>query len=122
MRSVRVNIEILKMFFFGKFIKFIFYRDKAEGTIFDSISELCQHYVDCHQIKGYVICCNTKLIKLRAMALHMARHIQPDEFKCSVCNKMLTCPKILKYHLQNHLPEPERPLACPQCPRRFSYR
>lgn len=88
---------------------------------FKNLSDLCQHYVDCHQIKGYVICCNTKLIKPRAMALHMARHIQPSAFKCTECDKMLTCPKILQYHLQNHRPESERPLACFQCPRRFSY-
>lgn len=55
------------------------------------------------------------------MALHMARHIQPDAFKCPECNKLLTCPKILQYHIQNHLPESKRPLACSQCPRRFSY-
>lgn len=56
------------------------------------------------------------------MAMHMARHLQPDAFKCHLCNKMLTCPKILQFHIQNHLPEIERPLACPECPRRFSYR
>lgn len=55
------------------------------------------------------------------MALHMARHLQPDAFECPECKKMLTCPKILRYHLQNHLPESERPLECSQCPRRFSY-
>lgn len=57
----------------------------------------------------------------RAMALHMARHLQPNAFKCTECHKMLTSPKILKYHMQNHRPESERPLACSQCPRRFSY-
>lgn len=82
---------------------------------------LFQHYADEHKMKGYVVCCNIKLIKLRAMALHMARHLQPDAFKCNQCGKMLTCPKILQYHIQNHLPESKRPLACSQCPRRFSY-
>lgn len=72
-------------------------------------------------MKGYVICCGIKLIRPRAMALHMARHLQPDAFKCPQCDKMLTCPKILRYHIQNHLPEKDRPLACSQCPRRFSY-
>lgn len=53
--------------------------------------------------------------------MHMARHLQPDAFTCSLCGKILTCPKILQYHMQNHLPEEQRPLACPDCPRRFSY-
>ncbi|XP_055310508.1 zinc finger protein 69 homolog [Sitodiplosis mosellana] len=95
--------------------------DNEERTVFQNLSDLCQHYVDVHQIKGYVVCCSMKLIKPRAMALHMARHLQPDAFKCPECNKMLTCPKILQYHMQNHLPESQRPLACSQCPRRFSY-
>lgn len=89
-----------------------------ERPMFECLSDLCQHYVDVHQIKGYVVCCGLKLIKPRAMALHMARHLQPDAFKCPECNKMLTCPKILQHHMQNHLPESQRPLACPQCPRR----
>lgn len=98
-----------------------FCSENQDGLVFECLSDLCQHYVDVHQIKGYVGCCGLKLIKPRAMALHMARHLQPDAFKCPECNKMLTCPKILQHHMQNHLPEPQRPLACTQCPRRFSY-
>ncbi|XP_031630900.1 zinc finger protein 572-like [Contarinia nasturtii] len=93
----------------------------SDKPMFNSLSTLCEHYADVHQIKGYVVCCNTKFIKPRAMALHLARHFQPDAFKCRECNKILTCPKILQYHMQNHLPESQRPLACTQCPRRFSY-
>lgn len=93
----------------------------AAEKIFKKIGDLCAHYIECHSIKGYVMCCGIKLIKIRAMALHMCRHIQPDAFTCSECGKLMTCPKILQYHMQNHLPEEKRPLACPECPRRFSY-
>lgn len=72
-------------------------------------------------MKGYVICCGTKLFKPRRMAMHMARHLQPQAFTCPKCDKIMTTPKILHYHIQNHLPENERPLPCPDCPRRFSY-
>uniref|UniRef100_A0A1B0CA46 Putative transcription factor grauzone n=1 Tax=Lutzomyia longipalpis TaxID=7200 RepID=A0A1B0CA46_LUTLO len=88
---------------------------------FKKLSVLCNHYTEFHNIKGYVICCGVKLIKPRAMAMHMARHLQPEAFRCPECSKMMTCPKILQYHIQNHLPEEKRPLACPDCPRRFSY-
>ncbi|XP_059612114.1 zinc finger protein with KRAB and SCAN domains 7-like isoform X2 [Phlebotomus argentipes] len=98
----------------------------AEGSkggkkVFKKLSVLCNHYTEVHNIKGYVICCGVKLIKPRAMAMHMARHLQPEAFRCPECSKMMTCPKILQYHVQNHLPEEKRPLACPDCPRRFSY-
>lgn len=73
-------------------------------------------------MKGYVVCCNRKFVKIHAMAMHMARHLQPDAFQCLQCDKILTCPRILQYHIQNHLPEAKRPLACEQCPRRFSYK
>ncbi|XP_055703483.1 transcription factor grauzone-like [Phlebotomus papatasi] len=88
---------------------------------FKKLPVLCNHYTEAHNIKGYVICCGVKLIKPRAMAMHMARHLQPEAFRCPECHKMMTCPKILQYHIQNHLPEEKRPLACPDCPRRFSY-
>lgn len=88
---------------------------------FADLGALCKHYSSVHGSKGYVSCCGIKLVKPRAMALHMARHLQPNAFKCTICTKMMTCPKILRYHMQNHLPEDQRPLACPLCPRKFSY-
>lgn len=90
---------------------------------FKKLSTLIQHYKTEHQMKGYVTCCSTKFVKLRGMALHMALHIQPEAFQCTICKKYLTCPKILQYHMQNHLPENERPLKCLEhgCERRFSY-
>lgn len=96
-------------------------REEQTAECFTSLDKMIKHYAEKHNMKGYVICCDMKLIKQRAMALHMARHLQPDAFKCQICNKILTCPKILQNHVQNHLPEEKRPLACPECPRRFSY-
>lgn len=91
------------------------------NTVFQKLKDLCDHYNEEHSIKGYVMCCGAKLIKPRAMAMHMCRHLQPEAFKCPECDKSMTHPKILQYHIQNHLPEEQRPLACPDCPRRFSY-
>lgn len=90
---------------------------------FRKFSAMINHFKNEHSMKGFVSCCGLKIVKIRQIAMHMARHIQPEAFKCSLCNKMLTCPKILQYHMQNHLPEEERNLACPEegCNRRFSY-
>ena len=90
---------------------------------FRKFSAMLNHYKTEHSIKGFVTCCGMKIIKIRQIAMHMARHIQPEAFKCPTCNKLLTCPKILQYHIQNHLPEQERTLVCPEvgCTRRFSY-
>jgi len=45
------------------------------------MSSLCNHYYSVHAMKGYVICCDVKLVKPKAMAMHMSRHLQPDAFK-----------------------------------------
>lgn len=90
---------------------------------FRKFSGMINHFKSEHSVKGYVTCCGLKIVKIRQIAMHMARHIQPEAFQCPSCKKLLTCPKILQYHLQNHLPEHERTLACPEpgCSRRFSY-
>lgn len=90
---------------------------------FRKFTSLISHFKTEHSIKGYVTCCGQKIIKIRQIAMHMARHLQPGAFQCTICKKLLTCPKILQYHIQNHLPENERNLACPEpsCTRRFSY-
>lgn len=90
---------------------------------FRKFSAMSTHFRNVHLSKSHVYCCNMKITKLRQIALHMARHIQPSAFKCTICNKLLTSPKILTLHLQNHLPEEKRRLACPEngCNRRFAY-
>jgi hypothetical protein len=90
---------------------------------FRKLTVMLNHFKNQHSMKGFVSCCGIKIVKLRQIAMHMCRHIQPEAFTCSICNKLLTCPKILQYHVQNHLPEHERSLACPEpgCSRRFSY-
>lgn len=90
---------------------------------FRKFSAMINHFKNVHSSKGFVTCCGIKISKIRQIALHMARHVQPEAFQCPSCKKLLTCPKILQYHIQNHLPENERNLACPEpgCSRRFSY-
>nr|XP_029712928.1 transcription factor grauzone-like [Aedes albopictus] len=88
---------------------------------FSTLEAYLAHFKDTHGVKGYVSCCNQRIIKPKLMAMHMARHIQPDAFKCVECGKLMTTPRILQYHIQNHRPEEKRPYKCSQCPRRFSY-
>lgn len=90
---------------------------------FRKFSAMVTHFRNVHSCRAHVYCCNSKITKLRQIAFHMARHIQPSAFRCNICDKLLTSPKILLLHLQNHLPEEKRRLACPEvgCNRRFSY-
>ncbi|XP_055624000.1 transcription factor grauzone-like [Toxorhynchites rutilus septentrionalis] len=97
--------------------------EAKKGTT-DKFSDMDSYLAHCKQVhntKGYVWCCSQKILRPRLMAMHMARHLQPEAFKCPECGKLMTSPKILQYHIQNHRPEEERPLKCNICPRRFSY-
>lgn len=49
---------------------------RRKRPAFTELAELYHHYVSEHTMKGYVICCGSKLIQPRAMALHMARHLR----------------------------------------------
>lgn len=96
--------------------------NREDGSYkFSTLESFVNHFKDEHDANGYVWCCNQRIAKPRMMALHMARHLQPEAFKCPECGKSMTTPKILQYHIQNHRPEEERPLKCNLCPRRFSY-
>ncbi|XP_035892805.1 zinc finger protein 62 homolog isoform X1 [Anopheles stephensi] len=86
-----------------------------------TIEQLFSHHRDVHGEPGFVKCCGKKIEKKSLMAMHLARHIQPEAFECPICKKMMTTPRILKSHIQNHLPEEERPYKCELCPRRFGY-
>lgn len=85
------------------------------------VHALMTHYKTKHQLKGYVTCCGTKLVSPKAMAMHMARHLQPEAFQCRVCKKVMTSPKILLAHQGLHIPETQRQFACRHCHRRFAY-
>uniref|UniRef100_A0A182SSQ9 Uncharacterized protein n=1 Tax=Anopheles maculatus TaxID=74869 RepID=A0A182SSQ9_9DIPT len=84
-----------------------------------TIEQLFSHHQEAHGEQGFIKCCGKKIEKKSLMAMHLARHIQPEAFECPICKKMMTTPRILKCHIQNHLPEEERPYKCELCPRRF---
>ncbi|KAL1392789.1 hypothetical protein pipiens_012223 [Culex pipiens pipiens] len=96
-------------------------KDEDEIVSFTEMDLYLAHCKEMHATKGHVWCCSGRIIKPKMMALHMARHLQPEAFKCPECGKVMSTPQILQYHIQNHRPEEERPLQCRQCPRRFSY-
>lgn len=97
-------------------------KDSENQKTFKHLRHLLKHYADEHNEEGYVQCCQTKLSRYPAIIMHMARHIQPDAFKCDICNYMVTRPRFLESHKQTHLPEDQKPYACDQCARRFCWK
>ncbi|KXJ71893.1 hypothetical protein RP20_CCG019437 [Aedes albopictus] len=98
--------------------------DLCKGKLirFKTLSELCTHFESTHKQAGYVTCCQTKIHRYPSIIMHMARHIQPEAFKCDICGYMVTRPRFLPTHRQTHLPEDEKPYACEHCPKRFCWK
>ncbi|XP_058116428.1 transcription factor grauzone-like [Anopheles ziemanni] len=126
------NIKYPRMIRDGKLVVKGEVLDKCIGKFYGLECELCNeksstmeelftHYRNVHNDEGYVMCCGRKIAKRVLMAMHMARHLEPEAFECPHCKKMMTSPRILRFHIRNHLPEEQRPLKCDLCPRRFSY-
>ncbi|XP_055617048.1 transcription factor grauzone-like [Toxorhynchites rutilus septentrionalis] len=95
---------------------------KDQTKRFKTLPELFKHYKSAHQQEGYVLCCQSKLFRYPAIIMHMARHIQPEAFKCDICGYMVTRPRFLSAHRQTHLPEDQKPYACDHCPKRFCWK
>lgn len=83
---------------------------------------LMDHFRQTHKQDGFVGCCGSKMKTYRSAVLHMAKHIQPDAFKCSVCGYIVTRPSFLMNHMLTHVSAEEKPFACPDCPKRFVWK
>lgn len=90
--------------------------------LFRKLNSLFNHYTSAHAQPGYVECCQTKLFRYPAIIMHMARHLQPDAFKCDECGYIVTRPRFLESHKQTHLPDDQKPFACDTCSRRFCWK
>lgn len=89
---------------------------------FTEIREMYQHYKYKHDVPGYVNCCGNKIHRYHMAVLHMCRHLQPEAFKCNICDYIVTRPKFLELHMKTHLPEDQKPFACAHCPKRFCWK
>jgi hypothetical protein len=90
---------------------------------FTSITKLFEHYRESHpEVEPFVTCCSRKMKKIPTICWHFVKHIEPDSFKCGLCDYTVSRPNFLEIHMQTHLPEGEKPLQCDFCGRRFIWK
>lgn len=90
---------------------------------FPTLTSLFQHYKTDHpETEAFVTCCSTQLTKMPKIIWHFVKHLEPDAFKCKLCKYVVSRPKFLAIHMQNHLPGGEKPLQCDQCDKRFIWK
>ncbi|XP_065086578.1 transcription factor grauzone-like [Ochlerotatus camptorhynchus] len=91
----------------------------SEGT--SNFNTLLGHFREKHKVSGYIKCCNKKLYRRCRLLEHISKHLNPDTFRCEMCNKSYSCKTSLELHnMHLHLPETEKPFKCTKCPRSFA--
>ncbi|XP_055317612.1 zinc finger protein 665-like isoform X2 [Sitodiplosis mosellana] len=99
--------------------------------MFDSLDEARSHYASDHNNpRGYIKCCNVKLIYRCKVVKHLYRHLDPDKFKClwifrcHECGKVYIAFHVLKAHMKQHdanNPNGEREMViCDICKKAFT--
>uniref|UniRef100_A0A336KM29 CSON013291 protein n=1 Tax=Culicoides sonorensis TaxID=179676 RepID=A0A336KM29_CULSO len=86
---------------------------------FPTWEEMNEHYLENHQIQGYVKCCSKKFSSRNYFLRHLRVHNAPLDFTCVVCKKVMSKKIELKRHMTLHLPEEDKKFQCDQCERRF---
>lgn len=93
----------------------------SDDRVFDSFSEIQNHFLDIHNQNGYIMCCNRKFRRIGRVLQHCTWHENPESFKCDTCNKCFQDNVCLRDHITSmHIPVDERRFQCDQCSRLFA--
>uniref|UniRef100_A0A1I8Q2B9 C2H2-type domain-containing protein n=1 Tax=Stomoxys calcitrans TaxID=35570 RepID=A0A1I8Q2B9_STOCA len=84
-----------------------------------TFSELTKHSADIHKKRGYVTCCNKKFIRRSILVDHINRHLDPEYFKCKICDKVMADRRCLDKHVKTHEVQ-EKPHKCDKCDKSYS--
>ena len=80
----------------------------------ESFSQAKRHYSSEHNVIGYLICCKRKFINRINLLDHVKTHLNPNEFKCLQCDKVLKCSRSLNSHFMN-CHSYNKPFQCDLC-------
>ncbi|XP_073823764.1 uncharacterized protein [Musca autumnalis] len=83
---------------------------------FETFNLLRGHFQQEHTGSCYVVCCNLKHFNRTMLFDHLNFHIDPEYFKCKICEKVFTNRTGLNNHMKFH--EPRR-FTCDQCNKKF---
>lgn len=91
-----------------------------DNVEFETFAEVKQHYLQVHNMNGYLRCCGSRF-RLRCQVIdHIRQHVNPDALRCDQCGKMFKSKATLQTHISNHVPMHAREFKCTQCTSSFS--
>ncbi|XP_055586960.1 putative zinc finger protein 66 [Uranotaenia lowii] len=96
------------------------------GQVFDTFDQMNEHFLEKHQIEGYVVCCNSRLSSLATFRIHVRRHetkkaVQSCYQRCYECNTgFLNEASYARHMYLVHTPEDQKRFKCNQCEKAFA--
>ncbi|XP_055388160.1 transcription factor grauzone-like [Condylostylus longicornis] len=87
-----------------------------------NFSNLKKHCTMEHKQKGFVVCCGKKYFKRFLLVDHIEKHLNPESYKCSSCEKSFTSRWTLRDHIQFIHKNVENNILfkCSQCEKSFT--
>ncbi|XP_055609721.1 transcription factor grauzone-like [Uranotaenia lowii] len=85
---------------------------------FDTFLDLQRHSRKEHNARGSIKCCNKVIYKRRKVLDHIDSHLNPEKFRCDICQKSYSSKHYLDLHnLKIH--SVDQPFKCEKCEQRF---
>nr|XP_019539420.2 zinc finger protein 729-like [Aedes albopictus] len=85
---------------------------------FEDFISIRRHRIDVHG-KEYIACCGNQYTSRRLLFQHVQGTLNPEAFKCELCNKTYKLNVGYVNHKQRCHPNDD-PFRCDQCPKRFT--
>ncbi|XP_037824139.1 zinc finger protein 208-like [Lucilia sericata] len=86
----------------------------------ETFHALCKHFKTVHKQIGFVICCKKKFYRRSLLVDHVHQHVDPNYFKCTICDKVMADRKCLNMHNKTHNDKKEKVHPCDICNKKFS--
>lgn len=94
---------------------------KVCGATLATFKDFQRHFRIKHDAPAYIKCCGVRFYSKQRMVKHIQSHVNPDLFKCQICNKVLSGPNNLKSHIASfHTDKDKLQHACNICGDRFT--
>lgn len=72
------------------------------GNLTSSFAMLLKHFRTIHKRPGYIVCCKKKFFRRPNLLHHMALHMNPNAFRCDLCNRNYKTKEYLDHHNVRH--------------------
>ncbi|XP_063702434.1 zinc finger protein OZF-like [Culicoides brevitarsis] len=91
----------------------------CDAQNFPTFSQMSDHYQAKHGIRGYVRCCNKQFFTKKSVVNHNEVHLNPVDFMCKICQKLLPDKYTLRDHELRHNPDEAKKFECDHCHKKF---